>query len=82
MRRGEVYELLRRVVALRDQYRGYEIEIVDRLDSSTGVRRLPVELVERVTRGYMILSDGTMIPLHRVVGLVDAQGRRVWSRFS
>ncbi len=80
-RRGAVYELLRRLTALRDRYKGYRILIVDR-STASGLRGVPLEDVERVGPGSMELGDGTVIPLHRVVAVVDREGRVVWSRSS
>ena len=78
-RRGEVYELVRRLLALRQRYRGYAILVVDR-SAASGLRRLPLDLVERVEGDTLLLVDGTLIPLHRVQGIVDHDGKLVWSR--
>ena len=78
-RRGEVYEIVRRLLALRQRYRGYAILVVDR-STVSGLRRLPLEAVERVEGDALLLADGTVIPLHRVQGVVDSEGRLVWSR--
>ena len=79
--RGELYELLRRLVALRERFRGYRIVVLDR-SLASGVRRLSVSEVERVERASLLLSDGTVIPLHRVLAVEDGEGREVWSRWS
>ncbi len=79
-RRGEIYEIVARVVRLREKYRNAEILVVDRL-SATGLRRIPAERVVSVKKDHLVLDDGSVIPLHRVVG-VDVEGKRYWRRRS
>ncbi len=77
-RRGRLYEIIARLVALRDRYPDASLLVVDRL-SPTGLRRVGVERIVRVKRDEVVLDDGSVIPLHRVVG-VEAGGRRLWWR--
>lgn len=55
------------------------VVIVER-GTATGLRRLSLEDVERLGRGYLVLVDGTIIPLHRVVMVLDEKGDVVYSR--
>jgi uncharacterized protein (UPF0248 family) len=79
-RRSRVYELLKKLVVLRERYQGYRVVVVDRAEAS-GLRRIPVDVIERVERSALVLADGTFIPLHRVVAVEDGSGVTVWSRF-
>jgi len=74
--------VLKRIIVLRDEYKGYSIEVVDRLASVSNIRKVDVSDIERVTKMYLVLKDGSIIPLHRVIGVVDSSGRRVWSRYT
>ena len=67
-------ELVRRMLALRTRYRGYKLLVLDR-SRPEGVARLPLDRVERLESGALLLADGTLIPLHRVVGFEDDRGR-------
>ncbi len=77
-KRGEIFEVVSRVFRLRDRYPGAELLVVDRL-SATGVRRIPFERIVEVKKDHVVLDDGSVIPLHRVVG-VDVGGKRFWRR--
>ncbi|AEM39726.1 protein of unknown function DUF504 [Pyrolobus fumarii 1A] len=77
-RRGRIYEVVSRVFALREQYPDARIVIVDRV-SPTGLRKIPVSRVTRVKKDHMVLDDGSVIPLHRVV-MVEAGDAVLWRR--
>ena len=78
-RRGEIYAIISRLIALRERYSGYCILVVDR-SRVTGVKRLSLEVVRGLEGEYIVLEDGSMIPLHRVVGVEDRDGRLIWTR--
>ena len=77
-RRGKLYEILSRLVALRDRYPDASVLIIDRL-SVTGLQRLSLNRVVRVKRDELVLDDGSVIPLHRIVA-VEAGGKRLWQK--
>ncbi len=58
--------------------RGYVV-IVER-GTHTGLRRIRLENIEKLGRGYIVLVDGTIIPLHRVVKVLDDEEKVVYSR--
>ncbi len=78
-RRGIVESVLRRLIALREAHRGYKLVVIDRA-SPTGVSKIPLDRVEAVTSDAAILDDGSVIPLHRVLGVEDERGRVQWLR--
>lgn len=45
----------------------------------TGLQRISLEHVVRVKRDELILDDGSVIPLHRIVA-VEASGKKLWCR--
>ncbi|KSW11473.1 hypothetical protein CF15_01070 [Pyrodictium occultum] len=76
-RRGELEEAVARFFHTRA--RGF-IVVAER-GTATGLRRIPRERVARVTSSHIVLDDGTVIPLHRVVALEDEAGRTIWRRY-
>ena len=58
--------------------RGY-IVIVER-GTATGLRQISLESIEKLKRGYIVLVDGTIIPLHRIVMVLDERGDTVYAR--
>ena len=76
-RRGEIREAIAR---LYYQGRSGYVVIAERGSRSSGVRSIPLESVERLGRGYLVLRDGTIIPLHRVLEVVDERGRTIYRR--
>ncbi len=74
--KGEIYEVVARL--FHTGFKGYLV-VVWR-GTATGLARIPFTEIARVTRGFLELRDGSIIPLHRVVAVEDARGRRVWSR--
>lgn len=62
-------------------YRGQggSVVIVER-GGASGLRRISLEEVTELRRGFLLLRDGTVVPLHRIVYVEDGEGRRVYSR--
>ena len=74
-RRGRVYEELSRLIHGGVGAEGARLVIEER-GGATGLREVPVERVARLARGFLVLDDGTVIPLHRVVAVVAGDGSR------
>ena len=66
-RRGRIYEELRRCKAVRPEC---VVVVVDRAENS-GLSHIPVERIVKISKEYMVLDNGTIIPLHRVVKIVE-----------
>ncbi len=64
--------------AKRDELFLYKIVIVDRL-SPNGIVEIPADFVERADRNYVYMKDGTVIPVHRVLGIKKGDSY-VWKR--
>jgi len=75
-KRGRIYEEIARLVYGGEE-EGAEIVIRER-GGPTGLRSIPLSEVVELRRTHLVLRDGTVIPLHRVVE-IRAPGRR-WSR--
>ena len=77
-KRGAIEEQLRRII-----YGGKcpdcTILVVDRT-KTVGYKEIPVSAIVRVTQSYLILKDGTLIPLHRVLGVKNKHGKIIWRR--
>jgi len=71
-RRGRVYEALARLI--HGGRGGYVAVVIEERGGVSGLRDIPVDRVARLARGFMVLDDGTVIPLHRVVGLRGVGG--------
>ncbi len=71
-RRGRIYEEVRRVLALYPN--NSFLVIIDR-SSKTGKTIVPVSRIDKVTKTFIILDDGSMIPLHRIVEVRIGKGR-------
>ncbi|ALL00227.1 hypothetical protein Pyrde_0177 [Pyrodictium delaneyi] len=76
-RRGEIHEAVARF--FHTSSTGY-IVIAER-GTATGVKRIPRERIARVTRSHLVLEDGTVIPLHRVIAIEDGEGGTIWQRY-
>jgi len=77
-KRGAIEEQLRRII-YGDKCPNCKILIVDRT-ITIGYKEIPVSAIARVTQSYLILKDGTLIPLHRVLGVKNEHGKIVWRR--
>ncbi|HIC98240.1 MAG TPA: DUF504 domain-containing protein [Pyrodictiaceae archaeon] len=77
-KRGIIEEQLRRII-YGGKCSNCTILVIDRRKTS-GYREIPVNAVSRVSQSYLILKDGTLIPLHRVLGVKDENGNIVWKR--
>jgi uncharacterized protein (UPF0248 family) len=73
-----VYEELARVI--HGGRGGYVAVVIEERGAARGLRDIPLERVARLARGFLLLDDGTVIPLHRVVGLRRRDGGVVWLR--
>lgn len=71
-RRGRVYEELARLI--HGGRGGYVAVVIEERGGTTGLRDIPLERIARLARGFLVLDDGTVIPLHRVVGLREQGG--------
>ena len=71
-RRGRVYEELSRVI--HGGRGGYVAVVIEERGAGGGLRDIPLGRVARLARGFLVLDDGTVIPLHRVVGLRERGG--------
>ena len=73
-RRGRVYEELARIIhSPRVETTAYSV-VVEERGAATGLREIPLDQVEALKRGYLVLRDGTVIPLHRVVEIRGPSG--------
>jgi len=77
-KRGAIEEQLRRII-YGSKCPNCTILIVDRAET-TGYKEIPVNTITKVTQSYLILKDGTLIPLHRVLGIKDKHGNIIWKR--
>ena len=75
--RGEIYSLIARL--FHTGFKGY-IVVIER-GRVSGTRLIGFNEVSRVTRGFIELKDGTVIPLHRVIGVLDEEKQPVWRRW-
>ena len=66
-RRGRVYEELARIIHSPGVETGSYTVVVEERGAATGLREIPLDQVAVLKRGYLVLRDGTVIPLHRVV---------------
>ena len=76
-RRGEIHQAVARF--FHTSSTGYVV-IAER-GTATGLKRIPRERIARVTRSHLVLEDGTVIPLHRVVAIEDEEGNTLWQRY-
>jgi uncharacterized protein (UPF0248 family) len=76
-RKGEIHEAVAKF--FHRGSKGY-IVIAERGPVS-GTRRISVDEIERVAADRIILRDGTVIPLHRVIRIEDEKGTTIWARF-
>jgi Uncharacterized protein conserved in archaea len=65
--------------AKRSELSNYTVVILDRL-SPTGTAEISANEIESFDANYIYLKDGTVIPLHRVVGLKKGDSY-VWKRW-
>ncbi len=56
----------------------YKVWVVDR-GGPSGLREIRGDEVERVEKGFLVLWEGTRIPLHRIVR-VERSGEVIWER--
>jgi uncharacterized protein (UPF0248 family) len=77
-RRGRVYEELSRIV--HGGGGGVASVVIEERGWAGGVREVPVERIRLLKQGFMVLDDGTLVPLHRVLGVRLRDGRVQWLR--
>ena len=77
-KRGAIEEQLRRMV-YGNKCINCIILVVDRT-KTIGYREIPVSIVAKVTQSYLVLRDGTIIPLHRILCIKDEHGNVIWKR--
>ncbi len=75
-KRGEIVEVVRRFIATRDDVC---IVVVER-GTASGTRRVCSSEIAKIKPKYIELVDSTIIPLHRVVAVVDSSGKILWKR--
>ena len=77
-RRGAIHEAV--ASHFHRGTRGYVV-IAER-GTTSGTKRISFREIERVAADRIILVNGTVIPLHRVLYIVDEKGNILWSRYS
>jgi len=77
-KRGAIEEQLRRII-YGNKCLNCTILVVDRA-KAVGYREIPASIVVKVTLSYLVLKDGTVIPLHRILCIKDKRGNIIWKR--
>ncbi|MET1129113.1 MAG: hypothetical protein ABWW70_07320 [Thermoproteota archaeon] len=75
-RKSDIAEALRR---LKHKNPHSMVVITDRSTASS-TRKIPLAAIEKIGNSYMLLKDSTIIPLHRVIMVIDESGRKLWTR--
>jgi len=76
-RRGAIHEAVAK--HFHKGTRGYVV--ISERGTVSGTKRISFDEIERVAADRIILANGTVIPLHRVLYIVDERGRVLWSRY-
>ncbi len=76
-RRGAIHEAV--ASHFHKGTKGYVV-IAER-GTASGTKKISFEDIERVAVDRLILVDGTIIPLHRVLYIVNNNGSILWSRY-
>ena len=66
-KRGRIYEEIRRYMAL---YRDSSFLVIIDREARSGETIIPLKRIEKVTKTFIFLDNGTQIPLHRVIRVV------------
>jgi len=80
LRPGDIWLALAKIMYSHGDKEGGYVTIIERGGGSARLREIPLSRITVLKKGYIILDDGTLIPLHRIMSIVDGKGRTLYSR--